>query len=203
MGVKLSWIAVREVNYSKINSILELSDMTLLGIARENQYKEQYKNNEFNGRMEAFLTQKGWYFIMCRYLPFFIEEKLHMLSKETTLVIFELTETAMSAKAEYWFNSEKIWSLSHNPNEGIFNLEENGILPDSFRSIKEKIFAEQNNKGGVNAKVDCIIEIPSLMASEVTGYKHDEGFVNKDKIIESTESVLSRKKPSLLLKEYI
>lgn len=203
MGMKLSWVAIKEENYSKINHILGLSNMTLLGISKENQYKEYYENDErdgFDGRLEAFATQKGWYFINCRYLPSFIEEKLDLLSIGTTLVMFSLTETAMYSIAEHWCDGQMIWSIKHGDtgDADVFHLEEKGKLPDNLTSIKEEIFAEQNAAGGVNAGVDIIIEIPSLVAKEMTGYKHDEGFTNGDKVIESTESVLSRKKTSLL-----
>lgn len=186
MGIKLSWVAIKEENYSKINSILGIPDMTQLGIACEKQRQKYHKNKRFNGGIEkVFLTQKGWYFIMCRYLPSFIKEKLDLLSIDTTLVMFQLNETIMCSIAEHWDNGKMIWSINHGDveNVGVFHLEEKGKLPDSFKSVKEKIFAEQNIKGGVNAGVDIIIKIPNLMAKEITGYKYDEGFTNGDKII--------------------
>lgn len=204
MGIKRSWIAVKEENYAKIHHILGLSDMTQLGIPRENQWEEYVEVSGYRERIEGFATEKGWYFINSRHLPSFIEEKLSQISMDTTVVMFWLNETVMCSTVEYWHNSKISWSVSHgnNAESGVFHLEEKGILPDCVKSIKEAVFSEQNAAGGVNAGVDMVIEVPSLVAREVIGYKYDEGFTNGDQVIESTESVLSRKSQSMLLKNF-
>ncbi len=202
MGVKIAWIAIKEENISKINLALNLSDMTLLGISVKEQ--EEYSNNSSN-RIDAFLTEKGWYFMLFRYLPPFIEEKLFILSKDAPLVMFSLTETSMCSTVEYWLNGINTWSIAHcgSKNSDIYNLDKVGTLPDSFESIQTTIFENQRATKDSSSQIDHIIEIPSLMAKMVTGYKHDEGFTNGDKIIKLTETILSRESPASIFKRHV
>lgn len=201
MGMKLYWVAVKETDHCKIHRILGLSDMTLLGISEKDQDKEYNKSDE---PLEAFVTQQGWYFIYgsCGGIASFIEEQLDILSVDTELVSFELTETAMASTARYWRDGEMIWSAHHYGDEGVLHFVGKGDFPDHFTAIKEEVFATQYAAGGINADVDFIIEIPSFFAREVTGYKHDEGFANGDKKIKVRQSVLSRKDFWDLLKRY-
>lgn len=190
MGVKLSWLAIKEKDHSKIHAILDLCDRASLGLSPADQAKEYEKSDE---PLNAFATQQGWYFIQCRYFPAFIENQLDLLSIDTALVRFECNETSMYALAEYWQDGEMVWSVHHEGAKGVFHLVEHGCLPQYFVSIKERCFAEQVCEGGVNAGVDMMIEIPILLAKEMTGFRYDEGFSNGDEIIETSYSVLSRK----------
>jgi hypothetical protein len=205
MGIKTSWVAIKDASYPSINAILKLSDMTALGIPQEKQLLEYHEDDRYSGRIESVLTENGWYFIICRYIPEFLRESLGELSMNSTLVMFELNETVMSSSAEYWCNGKKVWSVDHweDAGEDLFHLDQQGELPASFDAIKEQIFARQHAEGGINADVDLVIEIPNLLVKEVMGYTYDKGFTNGDRFIEATEKFLSRKTPAQLFKKYM
>jgi hypothetical protein len=63
----------------------------------------------------------------------------------------------------------------HDPqNKGIYDLDYRGETPDSFESLRNQIFKKQDEEGGDKADVDLVFDIPLLLASEFTGFKHDE-----------------------------
>jgi hypothetical protein len=64
--------------------------------------------------------------------------------------------------------------VSHDAQEGIFNLVATGDLPNSFDQLRRSKFREQESAGGQAANVDFVFEIPLLLAKELTGFKHDE-----------------------------
>jgi len=201
MGMKLAWLAIKTNNCAYIDEMLELSNMTMLGIPQQAQNEEYYSGDRFDplSRIQSTLTKNGWYFLDFRYIPESVEEQIPVLSIGTTAVKFWLNETVMYSSAECWVDGELIWSVNHGDDDvGVMHLEEYGALPDSFDAIKATVFAEQISFNDA----DYIIEIPALVAKAAIGYKHDEGFTNDDEFLEATESVLSRKKPWLLMKQY-
>ena len=71
----------------------------------------------------------------------------------------------------------------------MYHLEAQGQLPPNFESIRSECLAEQDAEGGEEAEVDFVFEIPTRLAREITGFKHDEAIADVDQ--PSFENLLS------------
>lgn len=67
----------------------------------------------------------------------------------------------------------QIWSASHNAQDGIYNLQTEGALPDFYSEIRERLTDQQDQAGGDKAKVDHVFDVPVEVAKSMCGYRHD------------------------------
>lgn len=87
----------------------------------------------------------------------------------------------MCSYAAGWQDGKRIWSCTHDAQEGTYHLEAEGSLPAEFDSLRRQRFEEQDAAGGSQADVDYIFDIPLDAATRVTGFSHmesepDDGF---------------------------
>ena len=106
--------------------------------------------------------------------PFLGERELKDVSRSHDIVRCLVEEHVMASSAELWSRGGRTWFVSHEGENGPKGLESNGVLPDSFAAIKQKMEAAQVAEGGDDAGVDYIFEIPLRVAESVVGFKHDE-----------------------------
>lgn len=76
----------------------------------------------------------------------------------------------MVSKSAGWKDGKEIWSVMHNPDEGLFHLEIQGDPPAALAAIRERITQKQEMEGD---SCDCTIEIPMALAAAITGYDHE------------------------------
>lgn len=163
MGFSISWIAVRAENH---DSIFEL-----LGVNPTDE-EDEYFESKFSGSA----LKNGWFLLVGQGCEnrLVSQHVLSELSSYGPTVACSIEEHVMYSSVEYWDSGSKKWSVAHDAQKGIYNLEASGALPNSFESLKTKVSKDQEAEGGQNADVDLIFDIPLLLASELTGFKHDE-----------------------------
>ena len=79
----------------------------------------------------------------------------------------------MASSAFLYNNGYCLWSLSHQSDKGIYNLEVEGSPPEFFEGVRARLLKEQDDNGGTEAKVDYVFDIPVELASMFCGYRHD------------------------------
>ena len=163
MGFAISWIALKGKEPNETRKELGLS---------ETGEHEEIPESEFS----ACKLPDEWYLIYINECesPIVSSEIIESLSKDCEVVACVIEEHVMYSRAQYWRNGNKIWQSVHDAQQGMFNLESEGQLPDDFENIKASSFSEQESEGGEEADVDFIFEIPLLLANNITGFKHDE-----------------------------
>jgi hypothetical protein len=166
MGLSISWIAVK----GKENLFGEL------GLAPTDERDELPAESPIAG----VSLDDGWYAVIFdRYDHGLIDDGvLKRLSEECEVVAAGAEEHVMSSFATGWHNGEQIWWIAHDAQEGLYDLEAKGSLPDGFDQLRRERLEEQEAAGG---GVDYIFEIPLEAAKLVTGFSYaetepDDGF---------------------------
>jgi hypothetical protein len=163
VGFSISWIAVKAENH---DSIFELLDVN------PTDEEDEYFESKFSGSA----LKNGWFLLVGQGCENRLvnHDVLSELSEFGPTVACSIEEHVMYSSAEYWDSGSKKWSVAHDAQKGMYNLEASGALPNSFENLKTKVSNDQDAEGGQKADVDLIFDIPLLLASELTGFKHDE-----------------------------
>ncbi len=163
MGFSISWIAVQTEDH---DSIFEL-----LGVIPTTE-EDEYFESQFAGSS----LKNGWFLLVGQGCDNRLVQKnvLCELSKFGPTIACSIEEHVMYSSVEYLSSGSSEWSVVHDAQVGMYNLEDSGTLPESFEPLKNRIKSDQDAEGGEKADVDLIFEIPLLLALELTGFKHDE-----------------------------
>jgi hypothetical protein len=182
MGYSISWLALRA------DAEVALSALALRTTGR---YVELAGEAPFGGA--AMST--GWYLIVAdRGEHKLISEPIvQPVSTKVDVVTCWVEEHVMASEASFWSQGRRIWSVSHDAQQGEEHFESNGKLPAFFDEIRASAFADQASKGKSEG-VDFIIEVPLEMARRIAGYKHDaDGEPARFEVLETTnESMRGR-----------
>ncbi|QPJ61861.1 MAG: hypothetical protein G3M70_08230 [Candidatus Nitronauta litoralis] len=162
MGFAVSWMAIKGKPQQKILDALELGETG-------------EKEKDVNSGISGALLPNNWYLIFLdEFESKYVSDKILIpLSEGCEMVVCNIEEHVMYSSAQYWGNGRKLWQVSHDSQQGMLNLEEEGILPEDFENIKSVKFAEQKKEGGEKADVDCVFDIPLHLAEALTGFRHD------------------------------
>ena len=102
-------------------------------------------------------------------------ERLAGLSQDRDVLLCMVEEHVMASSAEYWSGGSRVWSISHQGEDGPKGLTTEGALPEGFDAIRREMEETQRAEGD-DAGVDYIFEIPLKVAENLVGFKHDEGW---------------------------
>ena len=160
MGFSISWIGVQGLDRETILERLELVDT--------GEVDEQNR-----ARLSWAQLPDGWTIIFSNRTDY-ADAKLAALSMGGVAVGCEVNERVMYCIARCYREGVELWSISHDAENGIYDLTAEGDLPAAFPAIKARLVADQDREGGEEADVDMIFEIATETAKSVCGYKHDE-----------------------------
>ena len=165
MGFSISWLAFRNKKQADILSIIGLADTG-----------EQDEANE--SPVSGSFLPGDWYIIFVnKFAPPLVQPKaLSALSGDCQIVGCQVEEHVMACAAFYYDHGRQVWRVTHESEKGIFNLAEEGILPETFTTVRldhERKQKEQDGIGAGKMRVDFIFEIPIVMAFELCRYRHD------------------------------
>jgi hypothetical protein len=164
MGFSISWLAVQTERHGELFKLAEVCPT---------DEKDEYYESPISGAS----LQGGWFLLVGKKCDnrLIQAEFLTNVSKLGATLACSIEEHVMYCSASLWNAGSESWSVWHDPqNKGIYDLEYRGKTPDSFVSLRNKIFKKQDEEGGEKADVDLVFDIPLLLASELTGFKHDE-----------------------------
>ncbi len=163
MGYSISWMAVKDKSSEKI--------LELLGLAETIEI-EAYPSSKYN----ATQFPGDWYFVWFNRCesPYVKKDVLGLLSESCSVVVCVVEEHVMYSRAEFWENGVQVWQVIHDAQQGLYDLQVSGSIPESFDSLKSRIFSKQEEEGGESAGVDYIFDVPTELLRGITNFKHDE-----------------------------
>jgi hypothetical protein len=125
---------------------------------------------------------EGWYLVFANRCDTVEKWPLARLSAGAELATCSVEEHVMVSEACGWSDGTKIWSVTHNSEEGIEHIHADGDLPPAFWSIHDQLDAQQAEAGGEESDVDYLFDVPIGLAKAVTGFRHDEGMAKGDPV---------------------
>lgn len=179
MGFSLSWLAVKNVTE---NTLLASISATKTG-----------KSAEFPEEKLSYLNRgNNWLWVFANRVDIIHEktEWLSRLSRGTELVSVFVEEHVMYSAATCWKDGEQAWFIEHdNDRGGLEDIKTVGDLPSCYQTI----FNDLQQKLKEDPECDFMFDVPTEVAKELTGYKHDDMGEPGDTFweLESTEKTKS------------
>jgi len=163
MGYSLSWAALKGGNLQ--------TACTALGL-RATGKREEIAKSKIVGAQQP----TGWYLVMFNRTEI-KDRTLEKLSQPGEVVCCFVEDHVMFSSTSAWKKGQKVWHVAHNGEEDrVLHLETSGDLPAEFESIRNRVFAKQEEETAEHDefKVDHVYELPAELAKKLTGFRHDE-----------------------------
>lgn len=163
MEFSLIWLAAR------CRSPDEL--LPTLGLERTGE-QEQEPTSSICG---VHLTTEWYVIVVNDYDSLVPVEGAQKLSAGREVIQVDVDERSGYVGAAAYRDGAQTWSVVHDAGrEGILHLETEGLLPIEFAGVRAWHEHDQRAKGGTDADVDCIREIPLDLAKRLVGFRHDQ-----------------------------
>lgn len=95
-------------------------------------------------------------------------------SKGCRAIACQVEENVMASNAAFYEDGRHLWTVSHQSDKGIYDLEIRGTPPEAFQEIKDRLLKQQHENDGETTDVDYVFDVPIEMATALCGYRHDE-----------------------------
>ena len=163
MGFNISWLGFSGKSRDEVLAALHLTDTGIWDEACESP-------------ISVASVPNGWTIVWFNRFdhPFAEDASLRLFSQGCVVVAVHVHEGIMFSGLEVYRDGAPVWSVTHNAQEGMYNLTTDGVLPEPFTEIRARLTAEQNREGGEKAKVDCMFDIPVEAANALAGFRHDQ-----------------------------
>jgi hypothetical protein len=164
MGYALSWVAVKGGTSDAVQSAIGL---------RPSGQREDIPESD----IVAAALPNGWYLVLYRGCAA-ADRARKSLSRSGEVVYCSVEEHVMVSAASAWKDGKCQWSVVHDGQNDIYDLQVEGPLPASFASIRDRQKAKQDAGeklaiGGEDFAVDHMFDVPVDVAQELTGFRHD------------------------------
>jgi hypothetical protein len=163
MGFKICWLGFLGKSRDGVLAALHLTDTGIWDEACESP-------------ISVASVPNGWTIVWLNRFdhPFAEDASLRLFSQDCTVIAVHLHEGIMFSCAELYRDGAPMWSVTHTAQEGMYDLQAEGTLPEAFAEIRVRLTGEQDGEGGKDASVDCIFDIPIETAMALTAYRHDQ-----------------------------
>lgn len=176
MGLSLAWVAVEALSADDALSRLLLTETNkacsfpFIGIA-------------------SLSLPNDWFMIAASRCDHRIisESSLTVLSKNCRAVSCSVEEHVNFSSTELWENGERIWHVEHAGEVDEHNISFQGKIPQRFHELLATV--EPDDSDNLNGHYH--MDIPLIIASEISGFRHDAGDVNFD-FLEIAECYVAR-----------
>jgi len=159
MGIALTWVAVEALPPGTALSRLSLSR---------------------TGRSCAFPFQgvaglrlpSGWYLVAASGCAHRVAHSasLAALSASCRVVACTVEEHVNLATAELWQDGVRAWKVQHQGDEDSQRITHEGAVPRRFHDLLATVEPEGSSNPGGHVHMD----IPLLLAQDLTGFRHDD-----------------------------
>ncbi|HEY1708827.1 MAG TPA: hypothetical protein VGG10_11230 [Rhizomicrobium sp.] len=162
MGFSVSWLAFTGKSKDEVLSALHLVDTGVLDEAA-------------HGPMSVASFPHDWTIVFLNRFdhPFAEDSSLRLFSQGCTVIACHVEENIMFSSSELYEEGKMVWGAFHDAQQGVYHIEADGALPPAFDVIKTRMIADQTEKGGASADVDCVFDIPLKLATSYYGFEHD------------------------------
>ncbi len=86
----------------------------------------------------------------------------------------QVEEAIMASAAFLYKDGAKVWDVAHLADQGLYHLAVDGAAPALLETIHTEMKASQDEAGGEDAAVDWLFEVPLMLATALSGFRHDE-----------------------------
>ncbi|RZA35530.1 MAG: hypothetical protein EOP92_10030 [Lysobacteraceae bacterium] len=178
MGYSIAWIAVRGMLKDDVLARLSLSDTG-----------EPDEANECP--VSGADLPNGAYLVFFNDMAHPATQAANMayLSEGCEALGCQVEEHAMASAAFLYKDGAKVWDVVHLSEEGLYHLAVDGAPPPLLETIHTEMKAAQDEEGGLEAQVDCLFEVPVMLATTYFGYRHDEAALLSGEELRFTELV--------------
>jgi hypothetical protein len=161
MGISLSWIAVRGIDY---DIVLERLSLT----ATEGQ--ANFWQTPVSGRRGI----SGWTLITALGCDHRIiaPAALVALSADCEVLACSVEEHVNFSYAAWWSQGVRVWEVFHQGDRDCVNLSTDGVLPAEF-SDAVAAHVTAGSMDTIDEDVDSVFDIPLDLAERLTGFRHD------------------------------
>lgn len=180
MGYSIAWIAVRGATKDEILDRLSLADTGVPDDANESP-------------VSGAALPGGAYLV-------FFNDMAHLATQAASMALLsdgcealgcQVEEHVMASAAFMYKDGAKVWDVVHLAEEGLYHLAVDGTSPPLLETIHAEMKATQDEEGGADADVDCLFEVPLMLATALCGYRHDEAALLSGETLAFTELVPS------------
>jgi hypothetical protein len=173
MGYAISWIAFKDTTVAQAAGLLGLS---LSGETEE----------EPESMFSGVHLDSGWSVVVINeYAHTFVRERtLRQVSAAAYIVAASIEEHVMFSSSEGWENGNLIWKVAHASESGPRHLQEHGLLPKEYLSVKERLLAAQQREDENSREVDYMFDVPLELAEAIVGFKHDKAIDARFEVFE-------------------
>ena len=162
MGFRVSWIAFHGIGKSRVLERVGLRDTGEADSVNESP-------------LSGAEVPGGWFILFSNDVEFISPKRLASLSRDCRVVACQVHEGVMFSRAFFYERGVSSCEITHESENGIYDLAILGSPPPEFQSVRDRLMREQNQDGGEDAEVDHVFEIPVETAAAICGYRHDQG----------------------------
>jgi hypothetical protein len=159
MGISLSWIAVEGLPREAILSRLEL------------EHTDKDCTYPFDG-VASHPLPNSWFLVAASRCDHRIvsAESMAKLSLGCRAVACAIEEHVNFASSELWQDGKQMWNVQHQGDESPEDISFEGDLPERFHILLSSVESEDSESLDGHFHMD----IPLILAKELTGFLHDE-----------------------------
>jgi hypothetical protein len=159
MGISLAWVAVES-----LEAELALERLLVSKTNRQCDFP-------FNG-VASHALQNKWFLVAASRCDHRIVGAAGMaaLSLGCRAVACAVEEHVNFSSCELWENGELIWSVMHKGSDDSENIAFHGRVPQRFNDLVASVEAEDSD----NLEGHFHMDIPLILAKEISGFRHDE-----------------------------
>ena len=164
MGFSLSWLAVNKLSEDAIISALGL--------------RKTGKSDEVPDWEISYMEQGAWCFVFLNHddIESVKPSWVQTLSKSTEVISVFVEEHVMYSRASCWKDGKRVWSVEHdNERGGLADVRSEGLVPASYQAILSELLQRLKEDP---EPCDYLFDAPTMLAQDITSYKHDESGEN-------------------------
>ncbi|MFN3789308.1 hypothetical protein [Massilia sp.] len=178
MGYSIAWILVRGKTKEDILARLSLADTGAPDAANDSP-------------VSGAALPGGGYLVFFNDMahPATQAASMARLSAGCEALGCQVEEHVMASAAFQYKDGAKLWDVVHLSEQGLYHLAVDGTPPALLGAIHAEMRATQDEQGGADAQVDCLFEVPLMLATALCGYRHDEMALLSGGTLEFTELV--------------
>ena len=178
MGYSIAWILVRGKTKEDILAQLALADTGAPDEANESP-------------VSGAALPDGSYLLFFNDMAHAATQAPNMtrLSDGCEALGCQVEENVMASAAFLYKDGVKAWDVVHLADQGLYHLAVDGAPPALLDTIHTEMKASQDEEGGEDAQVDWLFEVPLMLVTALSGYRHDEAALLSGDTLVFTELV--------------
>lgn len=125
----------------------------------------------------GFVSASGAYILYFNDSQMFGEDAIRPLRNSSQFLACNVNETCMYSSVAAFAEGRELWSVIHDSDRGILDLETCGDVPAAYSEIRQKqLSLQQSGSDGV----DHIFDVPINLFVRLGGVRYDQDVISDD-----------------------